>query len=169
MILLALGANLAGPWGGPRDTLERVLEALEAARLRVVRRSSWVRTRPYGVTAQPDFINGVVALAGALPPDALLARCQQIERDAGRTPSRRWGARVCDIDIIDWHGIVRPPPGRLVLPHPGISDRAFVLAPMREIAPRWHHPVTGMTPAQMLMRLRADEGGIIDMAQDPRE
>lgn len=161
MILLALGANLTGPWGSPRETLERVIEALDAADIGLIRRSSWLRTRPFGVTAQPDFVNGVIAVAGHVPPDALLARCQRIERAAGRRAARRWGARACDIDILDWNGVVRPPPDRLVLPHPGIPERAFVLAPLCEIAPRWHHPVTGLTAVQMALRLRAREGGIV--------
>ena len=95
-----------------------------------------------------------------MPPEALLTRCQRIERLAGRRRGRRWGARVLDIDILDWHGVIRRGCSRLILPHPEIAARAFVLEPLREIAPRWHHPLNGLTPVQMLNRVRAREGRV---------
>jgi 2-amino-4-hydroxy-6-hydroxymethyldihydropteridine diphosphokinase len=156
MILVALGANSNGPWGTPRDAVAQALHRLNGAGIRMKRASQLLVTAPFGVTDQADFVNAVAELETQLTPDALLARLHVIERLAGRRRTLRWGPRTLDLDLIDYHGLIRsaPPP---VLPHPGIAERIFVLAPIAEIAPQWRHPQTKLTAAQMLARL--DEQG----------
>lgn len=152
MILVALGSNSNGPWGSPEETVERALRRLDQGGIRLMRASRLVVTAPFGVTDQPDFVNAVAEIETALGPEALLAALHAIEREAGRERTLRWGPRTLDLDLLDHHGAIRhaPPP---VLPHPGIAERIFVLAPIAEIAPQWRHPGTGLTAAEMLERL----------------
>lgn len=162
MILVALGSNRSGPWGSPEQTVARALAALDRGGLRLKRASPLLLTTPFGVTAQPPFVNAVAEIATAFPPERLLARLHHIERMAGRRRTLRWGPRTLDLDLIDYHGQIRRAPHRPVLPHPGIAGRIFVLKPLAAIAPRWRHPVTRLGAAAMLRRLDpAGEGAEI--------
>lgn len=164
MILIALGANKPGPWGTPTETVQRALHQLGSGPMRLIKASRLLITEPYGVTNQPAFVNAVALVETHLPPQALLARLQTIERAAGRQRHLRWGPRTLDLDIIDYNGLRvtqgRGERNRLCLPHPGIADRVFVLKPIAEIAPRWQHPVSRRTASQMLAKLTgAGHGG----------
>lgn len=159
MILVALGSNMDGPWGTPRETVERAAQALDRDGLKLVRMSRLLLSKPFGVTHQAPFVNAVAEIETHLPPQALLRRLHTIEREAGRRRRTRWGPRTLDLDLIDWHGVVRPPPSWPILPHPGTPARIFVLRPIAEIAPRWRHPVTRQFAAAMLRKLAmAGEG-----------
>jgi len=131
--LLALGGNV----GDVRTTLDRAIAALcDGAEVRLLARSSDYRTPPWGVTEQPAFINCAIVAATELPPSALLARAQAVERSFGRdrAQERRWGPRTLDIDLIAYDDVALNTP-ELTLPHPRLFERAFVLAPLAEIAP----------------------------------
>jgi 2-amino-4-hydroxy-6-hydroxymethyldihydropteridine diphosphokinase len=153
MILVALGSNRPGPWGSPEETVRAALLALNGGGIRLKRASELVVSAPFGFTGQPAFVNAVAVVETELTPEALLDRLHGIERRAGRRRTLRWGPRTLDLDLVDYHGLVRQPPARPVLPHPGIEERIFVLAPIAEIAPRWRHPVNRRTAAAMLRRL----------------
>jgi len=160
-LFLGLGANIAGRWGGPRQTLARALAALARAGLRPLVCSRLLRTKPVGGGHQPDFLNAVVQTRASLAPMALLRLLKGLERQAGRRPGRRAGPRPLDIDILDYGGRRLGWPGaqrgraRLILPHPELARRAFVLVPLAELAPHWRHPVLGTTARQLLQRLDA--------------
>ena len=142
--------------------VEQALARLNGGGVRLKRASALLVSAPFGVTDQPDFVNAVAEVESALDPGALLTRLHLIERLAGRRRTLRWGPRTLDLDLIDYHGLVQPAPARPVLPHPGIAERIFVLAPIAEIAPRWRHPVTRQTAAAMLRRLDpTGEGGLL--------
>jgi 2-amino-4-hydroxy-6-hydroxymethyldihydropteridine diphosphokinase len=160
MILVALGSNIDGRWGSPSSTIDKALRRLDGKDCRVVRRSSLFETAPLGRTDQPNFVNAVAELDSELAPESLLALLHGIEAEAGRRRGERWGPRVLDLDLLDVHGLVRtaPPP---VLPHPGIEERPFVLAPIAEIAPEWRHPVLGRSAAELLDRLAGRHEGAI--------
>lgn len=177
MILLGFGGNLAGPWGAPEDTIKRAGERLDGEGIAVERLSSLWRSRAFGNTGQPDFVNAVAVVETRLEPDALLTHCQAIEREAGRVrptqPEERWGPRTLDIDLIAYHGRIIDQPA-LRVPHPGIAERAFVLVPLNEVAPRWRHPATRKTAGRMLKSLGGtadtDQGGaVIEKIAGPRE
>lgn len=128
---VALGSNLG-------DSRRHVLDAIEAmAQLpgtSVLARSRLYRTPPWGVLDQPPFVNAAVSLQTSLAPHALLDGLLAIERAVGRIRDGRWGPRILDLDLLHMEG-ERLDDERLTLPHPRIAERAFVLLPLRDIAP----------------------------------
>jgi 2-amino-4-hydroxy-6-hydroxymethyldihydropteridine diphosphokinase len=152
--LLALGGNV----GDVRATFDRAVAMLcDGAEVRLVARSSDYRTPPWGVTDQPAFVNGCLRIDTSLSPRALLERAQAVETALGRNRGneRRWGPRTVDIDLIAYDDVRCAEPD-LTLPHPRALERAFVLAPLAEIAPDWL--IDGITVSAALARL--DRGGI---------
>jgi 2-amino-4-hydroxy-6-hydroxymethyldihydropteridine diphosphokinase len=158
-LILGLGANIAGPWGSPRETLLRALDALRQQGLTPLHHSAFFRTKPVGGGRQPDYLNAVAVTAARLPPAALLRLVKGLERKAGRRAGRPQGPRPLDIDILDYGGRRLGWPGRgrrrarLVLPHPEAHRRAFVLVPLAQVAPHWRHPVLGASARALLDRL----------------
>jgi 2-amino-4-hydroxy-6-hydroxymethyldihydropteridine diphosphokinase len=132
-VMLALGGNV----GDVRTTLDRAVTALcegEAVRLRAS--SSDYLTPPWGVEDQPPFVNRCIAIDTRLSPHDLLALAKEVERGLGRERrnERRWGPRPIDIDLIAYDDLVLHSP-ELILPHPRLFERGFVLVPLAEIAP----------------------------------
>jgi 2-amino-4-hydroxy-6-hydroxymethyldihydropteridine diphosphokinase len=156
--LLGLGGNL----GDVRGTLAGAVTALcDGSEVQLIARSSDYRTPPWGLADQPPFVNLAIAVETTLTPHALLDRALAVEAMFGRDRSkeRRWGPRILDIDILAFDAIEIEEPG-LTLPHPHLFERAFVLAPLAEIAPT--RKIKGITIAQALARL--DAGGIEKLA-----
>ncbi len=129
--IIALGSNL-GDKAGNIDTAIRLLA--ERGDVRLVGRSRNFATEPWGKTDQDTFINACVLVATKLSPRALLERCQEIEQRMGRTQTEKWGPRLIDLDLLVYGDQTIQEPD-LVLPHPHIAERAFVLAPLMDIAP----------------------------------
>jgi 2-amino-4-hydroxy-6-hydroxymethyldihydropteridine diphosphokinase len=128
---LGLGSNL----GDRERNLRSALAALsEVPGIRVRRQSRFIETTPWGDLNQPDFMNAVIEIETDLDPRELLRTLKRIERQLGRTPSRRWGPRVIDIDILTWDGL-RIQTAELTIPHPYILNRPFVWQPLSELAP----------------------------------
>ena len=173
VILVGLGSNQPGPWGTPAETVARALGCLGEPPLRLVAASALVVTAPYGRTDQPDFVNACARLTTRLGPAELLARLAAIERAAARDRRDKWGPRTLDLDLLDYDGRLidedAPDTGAkpLVLPHPGIAERAFVLAGIAEIAPRWRHPVLGRTAASLLADLGGRSEGAVKGRAEP--
>jgi 2-amino-4-hydroxy-6-hydroxymethyldihydropteridine diphosphokinase len=130
LVALGFGANL----GDPPASIRRAVEFLRARGVAFVAVSSFYATKPWGVEDQPDFVNACALARTSLAPRALLALTQATERALGRTPERRWGPRLIDIDILLYEGLGWRDEV-LVLPHPEMARRAFVLQPLAEIAP----------------------------------
>lgn len=147
---LSLGSNLGDRVG----QIERALELMAAAGVEVRRRSALYETEPVGTNSQRWFINCLVEVETELMPLALLRTLKRIERQLGRRPASgtQPAARQIDIDIIFYGShIIRLP--ELTIPHPRLTERRFVLEPLRELAPDWHHPLTRQTAAEMLAAL----------------
>jgi len=131
---------------------------------RVIKVSRWYRSAPVPPTLnQPDYVNGLVEIQTALSPDDLLRHLQQIEADSGRIRTYRNAPRPLDLDLIAYGDLCRDPlasdtaaDGRvadLVIPHPRAHERAFVLLPLRDIAPEWRHPRDGRSVDDMIAAL----------------
>ncbi|MBT8410706.1 MAG: 2-amino-4-hydroxy-6-hydroxymethyldihydropteridine diphosphokinase [Octadecabacter sp.] len=168
--LIALGANI-GPHGTGPLGLAQTLRAA-AARLGqvfgAVTLSRLYRTPCFPAGAGPDFVNAACAVQTDMQPEALLAQLHAIEAEFGRERTVRWGQRTLDLDLIacgdrilpdvatfrHWrdlpsHEQAEQAPDRLILPHPRLQDRAFVLVPLADIAAGWVHPDSGLTTAMM--------------------
>ena len=132
---LALGSNL----GDKEANLRRALELLQQRGVEVVKTSSFICTEPYGVTYQPQFLNGVCEVRTSLEPLELLQTLLEIEQEMGRVRLRHWGERNIDLDLLLYEDVVMDTP-ELILPHPDMQNRDFVLLPLAEIAPELVHP-----------------------------
>jgi len=144
MIFIGLGANLDSPrHGPPLATLDAARRALDSPRCRVLRCSPWYRSAPVPRSDQPWFVNGVAEVETSLSPPDLLARLHAVERDFGRARTERNAPRVLDLDLLVYHDLVLDPPLAAVVPHPRMTERAFVLLPLRELAPAWIDPRSG--------------------------
>jgi 2-amino-4-hydroxy-6-hydroxymethyldihydropteridine diphosphokinase len=130
-VLVGLGGNIGDPLNAMREALQKIDQH---ALCKIARVSSVWQTPPWGVTDQPDFLNACAALTTSLPARSFLELCLSIEQDLKRVRDVRWGPRSIDIDILFFGDQVIDEVG-LVVPHPRIGSRAFVLVPLAEIAP----------------------------------
>lgn len=170
--LVALGGNLPSEVGKPADTLRAALDQLVQSGVTVEAVSRFYRTPCFPVGAGPDYVNAAAVLRYAGGPEAMLQVLHEVEAYFGREREVRWGRRTLDLDLLAagdavlpdaqtyaaWCGL--PPdqqttraPDELILPHPRMQDRAFVLVPLADVAPDWHHPVLNKTVSQMIAAL----------------
>lgn len=136
IVYIGLGSNL----GNREENCEKAIQLLMENGASVSKRSSMFETEPWGIRNQPKFINMVVEIETGLEPEKLLGILKKIEQDAGRKPSKRWGPRVIDLDILLYEDLIVKSP-ELEIPHPGTSEREFILKPLSEIAPDKIHPL----------------------------
>jgi len=156
MIYISLGANVPSPAGPPAVTLRKALEAMPAAGLRVVAVSPFYQTPAWPDPKDPPFVNAVAEIATRLGPAAVLKALLGIEKAFGRVRKVRWEPRSLDLDLLDFGGLSTDTE-ELMLPHPRLHERAFVLRPLADIAPHWRHPDTG-TPVGELLKIVGEEG-----------
>lgn len=158
-VFIGLGANLSHErFGSPRQTLEAALAELARRGVRTVRVSPWYRTAPVPASDQPWYVNAVAEVTSNLSADALLAELHAVEETFGRARTVPNAARAIDLDLLDFNGeIASGGPRRATLPHPRLSDRAFVLLPLADLAPEWRHPVSGLSVRALIELLPADQ------------
>ncbi|MGR3660026.1 MAG: 2-amino-4-hydroxy-6-hydroxymethyldihydropteridine diphosphokinase [Paracoccaceae bacterium] len=175
-VLLAFGGNISSEIGSSTQIIFKATHDVAEFGLEVVKASRFFNTPGFPAGIGPDYINAVVLCRTEQDPNTVLESLHQIELKYGRTRDVRWGSRTLDIDLIAVGDLVLPDtetyqkwfelspkaqktkaPEQLILPHPRVQDRAFVLVPMCDVAPDWVHPVTGLTTTEMLAMLPADE------------
>jgi len=157
-IFVAIGANLPNSFGEtPLQICERAArDVADMPGIRNVTRSRWYSTAPIPPSDQPRYINGILHLKSNATPEALLAALHGIEQRAGRVRGKLNAARTLDLDIVDMAGLLRGHPDP-VLPHPRAHLRAFVLLPLRDVAPGWVHPATGQGIGTLIAALPAQD------------
>lgn len=145
--LVALGSNLNGPLGTPRDYVDLALSRLEEiAGVDTFRHSRLYRTAAWGRTDQDDFINAVAEFSCSIEPGDLLNILLDLEQALGRQRAERWGPRLIDLDLLTCDDIIIDSE-RLTLPHPRMHERAFVLVPLLELDPGFEIPGIGRADA----------------------
>ena len=158
---LGLGANL----DDPRRQLSEALERLNMAEeVEVTRVSTFYRNPPLGPANQPWYVNAAARVRTRLGPEELLRLLQQVEAALGRVRGEHWGPRRLDLDLLLYNGEVIFAPN-LVVPHPEMHRRSFVLVPLAEIAPQAWHPVLGKSTGDLLAELNpADREAVQPLA-----
>jgi 2-amino-4-hydroxy-6-hydroxymethyldihydropteridine diphosphokinase len=173
-MIVALGGNQQSQVGDPDITLRKAIESVsdKGAVIRAV--SPFYNTPCFPAGAGPDYVNAVMCLEADWSPEQTLAHLHAVEQTFGRQRDTRWGQRTLDLDLLAIDAKVAPDlttfdawysldvevqkikaPDTLILPHPRMQDRAFVLVPMADVAPEWRHPVLGKTVLEMLAALPA--------------
>jgi 2-amino-4-hydroxy-6-hydroxymethyldihydropteridine diphosphokinase len=133
---IGIGSNIESPAENCLQAIERLSTHSD---LTLVTRSSLYQSEPFGITDQDWFVNCVAQITTSLTPEKLLRACLSIEQAMGRTRTEKWGPRIIDLDILFYDDLILKQEG-LEIPHPGIAERSFVLAPMNEIEPGFIHP-----------------------------
>ncbi len=171
-VLIALGANLASAHGTPAQTLMAAVAELRAAPLSRIQTSRIYRTPAFPAGSGPDFANMVMRGQTSMTAQDILSLLHETEHRMGRERTTRWSARVLDLDLLGLGECILPStvgwqvwadmdirmqrkcaPSEIILPHPRMAERAFVLVPLAEVAPHWVHPVTGLSAKQMVSKL----------------
>jgi 2-amino-4-hydroxy-6-hydroxymethyldihydropteridine diphosphokinase len=153
MILIGIGSNLSTPlYGSPLATATAALASLSAIGIQILRQSRWYLSEPVPPSDQPWYVNAVAVIGTRRSPPGLLAALLALETRFGRQRGSPNAARTLDLDLLDFDGRRYCSP-RLTLPHPHLHQRRFVLAPLAEVAPNWHHPARGLTAGTMLAHL----------------
>lgn len=168
-LIVAIGSNVTSTYGGPRQTVQAAVDELGRAPFKLLKVSRFYQTPCFPKGAGPDFVNAVATLACQGEPDAVLRHLHEIEARFGRERVSRWGARTLDLDLLavgsrilpdeivlkNWMELsprrqLEEAPDQLILPHPRLHERGFVLVPMVDVAPDWVHPILGRSVQQML-------------------
>lgn len=152
-VFIALGSNL----GDRAANLDAAIEAMEPD-VHPRQCSPVYETPPWGYLDQPKFLNQVIEAETSLSPARLLEYLKRIEVKVGRKETFRFGPRMIDLDIIFYNGeVIDSPP--LIIPHPRLAERSFVLMPLADLAPDYRHPILGDSVSEMLAKV--DTKGII--------
>ena len=175
-VFIALGGNLPLNGKQPVTVLQDAITTIGRAGLKLRCVSRLFATPCFPAGAGPDYVNAAAELETDLSPAEILAILHRVEAEFGRERTSRWAGRTLDLDLIaggdavlpdratwnGWHDLpaadqARIAPDRLILPHPRLQDRAFVLVPLMDIAPEWRHPVSGRSVAEMVAALPQEE------------
>ena len=167
-ITIALGSNVTSSYGSPKETILHAIRVIGDSFGVVTKNSRILRTPSFPAGSGPDYANAVIRFDGKNEAARILAILHEIEAEFGRERVERWGQRTLDLDLLcvgdevlpdrtllqEWIDLpldrqTKEAPDQLILPHPRIQDRAFVLVPMAEVAPEWVHPVLGRSVTQM--------------------
>lgn len=169
---VALGSNATSSSGLPQITLQQAKKAISSDSVKVLAESRFFHSPAFPKGNGPDYVNAAITIETTLSAGALLTFLHSIETKFERVRDARWGTRTVDLDLLDFGGQIAPdlatvaqwidlpleqqmihPPEQLLLPHPRMQDRAFVLIPLADIAPTWVHPMSGKSVQELLLAL----------------
>lgn len=155
---IGLGSSIAGAWGSPETAVLKAVDRLGAFGEVTARSGLW-RSPAWPEPSDPPFINAAVELQTPMAAAELVRAMHTLEREAGRVRGRRNAPRPLDLDLLDLEGNTITPTDEfgLRIPHPRLGGRAFVLLPLRDVAPRWRHPQTGDDIEGLIRRLPHDQ------------
>jgi len=175
-MLIALGSNLSVGNKSSRDVIRAAITRIGETFGAPIVESRHFRTPAFPAGSGPEFVNAAVKIEKAVPPQEVLGALHDIETEFGRERRSRWAARGLDLDLLAvdaqvlpdlatwqaWHDLStfeasKAAPDKLILPHPRLSERGFVLMPLADIAPEWRHPILNKTVLEMLAALPAAE------------
>ncbi len=148
---VAAGSNLGEKEDYIRQAADRISDHIKIRKVRV---SDFIKTAPYGGVEQPDFINGALSFETLLTPEELLKFLQELEQLAERKRKVRWGPRTLDLDILLYEDVIMDQE-ELMIPHPDMHNRDFVLQPLAQLSPYLQHPLLGKTIEQLLTEVKA--------------
>ncbi|EUK18987.1 2-amino-4-hydroxy-6-hydroxymethyldihydropteridine diphosphokinase [Commensalibacter papalotli (ex Botero et al. 2024)] len=158
MIIIAVGSNLGGVWSDtPYGMCQEALRRLSVKLQCSIKQSCWYQTSPIPPSSQPLYTNGVVALDVKIKPIDLLNILNEMEKEAGRVRQKLNDARPLDLDILDVNGEIINDIPKLIVPHPRMHQRGFVLYPLRDIDPEWIHPISHKSVDQLISELPSDQ------------
>jgi len=153
IIYLGLGSNL----GDREKNLNRALKELKNLKsVEVMKRSSIYEAEPVGFKDQRWFLNAVIKIKTKLPPLSLFYLLKGVEKKMGRIKGKRWGPRKIDLDILLYDSVIMNDE-KLILPHPQMHKRRFVLIPLIELGTRLKHPVLKLTPKRLLGKIEKSQ------------
>ena len=159
LIIVALGANLPSRFGSPAQTLDKACVRMNALGVKIIKRSrTWI-TAPVPISDQPWYHNEIVSVDTSLSSYELLEQLQTIEKEFGRVRTIRNAPRVLDLDLIAYNDEVLSKP-ELIVPHPRMHQRAFVLLPLRDVVKQWHHPTLHVSLDDLISNLPKDQKAI---------
>lgn len=146
---LGLGSNLHNK----KQNLSNTIKALQKiSGIKVIKTSRFYKTKSVGITNQPDFLNAAIKIRTSISPNKLIILLLSIEKEHGRIRSQKWGPRIIDIDLLLYnHSVIKT--RNLIVPHPRLHERYFVLKPLAEIAPGAVHPISKKTNMTLLKEL----------------
>ncbi|MWB76728.1 2-amino-4-hydroxy-6-hydroxymethyldihydropteridine diphosphokinase [Pseudooceanicola sp. 216_PA32_1] len=184
--LVAIGGNMPLDGMQPPDVVYEAALRLDSLGMSIAARSTVYRTPAFPPGSGPDFANAAVVAHSDSAPQAVLSILHQVEAEFSRERKKRWSGRTLDMDLLGADGQVLPDeatwrqwytlpldrqmqeaPGELILPHPRLQDRAFVLVPLCEVAPDWMHPVLGRSVSQMCADLPESDRLAVRIWGDP--
>ena len=182
--LIALGSNLEINNMTSLVLIKKALNCFSEFNMTIIKESSFWESKSYPDKDQPNFINAVCKVYSELEPKYILSQLKCIEKMLGRKFNKRWGNRVLDLDLLSFGFDILPnkvifnkwykmplkqqlscQPNELILPHPRIQDRLFVLIPMNEVAPEWIHPILNKSPKELIDRKIWDKENYLKLVE----
>tara|TARA_Y100001970_G_scaffold262188_1_gene346160 strand:+ start:13988 stop:14518 length:531 start_codon:yes stop_codon:yes gene_type:complete len=169
MIFIGIGSNLPSKFGNRIQNINFAISFLEEKGIKIIKKSSFYETSSQPNTSDPKFLNVVISVETTFSPPDLMSILLSIEKKLGRKRKKKNDPRTCDLDIIDFNGYIKNftfDNFELILPHPGLSNRNFVLYPLKEISSNWSHPQTKKNIDDLISKINTLNNQITKLSEN---